>query len=77
MALELGSHNSSMPLDFSSQRENSRSPELNVADSAPGSPQATEEVAAPSGSSAFTVVTPKGRNPGEQSEFYNYNLSNI
>ncbi|XP_066143402.1 zinc finger protein Gfi-1b isoform X1 [Euwallacea fornicatus] len=55
MALELSCHNSAMPLDFSSQRESSRSPELNVADSAPGSPVPT------AGNSAFTVVTPKGR----------------
>ncbi|KAL1512954.1 hypothetical protein ABEB36_002452 [Hypothenemus hampei] len=58
MALELSCHNvTAMPLDFSSQRASSRSPELNVADSAPGSPVATET----GGTSAFTVVTPKGR----------------
>ncbi|XP_048518488.1 zinc finger protein Gfi-1 isoform X1 [Dendroctonus ponderosae] len=56
MTLELSCHNP-MPLDFSSQRENSRSPELNVADSAPGSPVPTEN----GGSSAFTIVTPSGR----------------
>lgn len=53
MALELSSH-SLMPLDYSnsgSNRENSGSP-VNVSDSAPSSPP---------GSSAFTVVTPKGR----------------
>lgn len=50
MALELSSH---MPLDFSNagMRDNSNSP-VNVSDSAPSSPP---------GSSAFTVVTPKGR----------------
>ncbi|XP_050308356.1 zinc finger protein Gfi-1 isoform X2 [Anthonomus grandis grandis] len=56
MALELSCH-AAMPLDFSSQRETSRSPELNVSDSAPVSPLASESA----GSSAFTVVTPKGR----------------
>lgn len=51
MALELSSH---MPLDYSnsgSNRDTSASP-VNVSDSAPSSPP---------GSSAFTVVTPKGR----------------
>lgn len=53
MALELSSQ-PSMPLDFSSgsNRENSGSPEVNVSDSPPSSPR---------GSSAFTIVTPKGR----------------
>ncbi|XP_015840150.1 zinc finger protein Gfi-1 isoform X2 [Tribolium castaneum] len=52
MALELSSH-PPMPLDYSNggTRENSTSP-VNVSDSAPSSPP---------GSSAFTVVTPKGR----------------
>ncbi|CAH1369140.1 hypothetical protein MTP99_010620 [Tenebrio molitor] len=52
MALELSSH-PPMPLDYSNggTRENSSSP-VNVSDSAPSSPP---------GSSAFTVVTPKGR----------------
>lgn len=58
MTLELSCHNP-MPLDFSSQRESSRSPELNVADSAPGSPTGN------GGSSAFTIVTPKGRAKSE------------
>ncbi|CAH0557402.1 unnamed protein product [Brassicogethes aeneus] len=50
MALELG--HPMMPLDYSSSnRENSRSP-VNVSDSRPNSPP---------GNSAFTVVTPKGR----------------
>lgn len=52
MALELSSQ-PSMPLDFSSSnRENSGSPEVNVSDSPSSSPR---------GSSAFTIVTPKGR----------------
>ncbi|CAG9768708.1 unnamed protein product [Ceutorhynchus assimilis] len=62
MALELSCHNASMPLDFSSQRESSRSPELNVSDSAPASPLPTGNV----GSSAFTVVTPKGRDKNSE-----------
>lgn len=62
MTLELSSH-MSMPLDFSSGtsssingREQSGSP-INVSDSSPSSP--------PGNSSAFTVVTPKGRNEGK------------
>lgn len=53
MTLELNTH-PTMPLDFSngSNRDDSGSPEVNVADS-PGS--------SPPGSSAFTIVTPKGR----------------
>lgn len=51
MALELSSH-PPMPLDYSNgTRENSNSP-VNVSDSAPSSPP---------GNSAFTVVTPKGK----------------
>ncbi|XP_060517533.1 zinc finger protein 383 [Cylas formicarius] len=59
MALELSCH-STMPLDFSSNgsnRESSKSPEVNVSDSVPASPTGT-------GNSAFTVVTPKGRTKG-------------
>lgn len=54
MALELSTHPSAMPLDYSSgsNRDNAGSPEVNVSDSAPSSPP---------GSSAFTIVTPKGR----------------
>ncbi|CAG9825321.1 unnamed protein product, partial [Phaedon cochleariae] len=57
MALELGSH-PAMPLDFSSgsHRETSGSPEVNV-DCGRRSPP---------GSSAFTVVTPKGREGSER-----------
>lgn len=54
MALELSTQ-PSMPLDFSSSgsnRDNSGSPEVNVSDSPTSSPR---------GSSAFTIVTPKGR----------------
>lgn len=50
MALELGNH-PSMPLDFSSSGTRGSSP-VDVEDSGPSSP---------AGSSAFTVVTPKGR----------------
>ncbi|XP_018570279.1 zinc finger protein 836 [Anoplophora glabripennis] len=53
MALELSTQ-PAMPLDFSngSNRNSSGSPEVNVSDSAPSSP---------AGHSAFTIVTPKGR----------------
>lgn len=50
MALELGNH-PPMPLDFSSSGTRGSSP-VDVEDSGPSSPQ---------GSSAFRVVTPKGR----------------
>ncbi|CAG9826045.1 unnamed protein product [Diabrotica balteata] len=53
MTLELSTH-PTMPLDFSngSNRDDSGSPEVNVSDSPNSSPP---------GSSAFTIVTPKGR----------------
>lgn len=65
MTLELTSH-PTMPLDFSSgassmnARENNNSP-VNVSDSSPSSP--------PGNTSAFTVVTPKGRNEGKDFKF--------
>ncbi|CAG9854531.1 unnamed protein product [Phyllotreta striolata] len=61
MSLELGAHPSNVPLDFSNgpNREDSGSPEVNVADSPSSSPQG--------GSSAFTIVTPKGREALERS----------
>lgn len=54
-----------MPLDFSSgsNRDNSGSPEVNVSDSAHSPP----------GSSAFTVVTPKGRE-GKWTKVFNEDL---
>ncbi|XP_074031026.1 zinc finger transcription factor senseless-2 [Leptinotarsa decemlineata] len=57
MALELSSH-SALPLDFSSgsHRDDSGSSELNVSDCVASSP----------GSSAFTIVTPKGREVAER-----------
>ncbi|KAG5897242.1 hypothetical protein JTB14_013146 [Gonioctena quinquepunctata] len=58
MALELSSH-PAMPLDFSSgsNREDSASSELNISDCVASSPP---------GSSAFTIVTPKGREVAER-----------
>lgn len=73
MTLEL-SH-TSMPLDFSSGssssingREQSGSP-INVSDSSPSSP--------PGNSSAFTVVTPKGRNESKYGEMFLFILRKI
>ncbi|XP_076255074.1 uncharacterized protein LOC143193037 isoform X3 [Rhynchophorus ferrugineus] len=70
MALELSCHSSAMPLDFSSsgnQRESSRSPEVNVSDSAPASPMRSPSLPESSvGNSAFTVVTPKGREKNDR-----------
>lgn len=64
MALELSTQ-PMMPLDFSSgsNRDNSGSPEVNVSDSAHSPP----------GSSAFTVVTPKGRE-GKWTKVFNEDL---
>ncbi|XP_030748759.1 zinc finger protein Gfi-1-like [Sitophilus oryzae] len=76
MALELSLHNTGsavMPLDFSSNggghHHRECSPEVNVSDSGPASPVMSPGGQQEAGSSAFTVVTPKGRDKNDTLDY--------